>query len=242
MKALVLFESEKETYSFSPLMNRLKDICRADFHVISVYDDLRKLENLLQNHNADFVITGSGLAGALSGITASITKVPVFGLPVESCFGGLDATLSMMQLPLGTPVMTSAPGKHASLINFLESFKDKKIDENKINLIVDSGVMNYEYISHEINRTRYLCEDKGLAMSVGESVSEGVFNISLVTEEDLIQTDSLCLNVPILEKTTRDKPTEAVLVFDWMDKGGLWLGVNNTRNAVLAFLRLRAMF
>lgn len=242
MKALVLFESEKETYSFSPLMNRLKDICKAEFHVISVYEDLRKLENLLQNHNADFIITGSGLAGALAGITASLTRVPIFGLPVESNFGGLDATLSMLQLPLGTPVMTTSPQKHNSLIDFLEALKAKSLYESKINLIVDSGVMNYEYITHEINRTRYFCEDKGLLMSVCDCVDEDAFNISLVTEGDLIHTDTLCLNVPILEKTARDKPTEAIIVFDWMDKGGVWLGVNNTRNAVLAFLRLRNVF
>ncbi|EQC49385.1 putative phosphoribosylaminoimidazole carboxylase [Bacteriovorax sp. BSW11_IV] len=242
MKVLVLFESEKETYSFSPLMNELKESFDAELRVISVYDDLRKVENMLHGHGADIIIAGSGLAGANAGIVSALTKVPVFGLPVETNFGGLDALLSMIQLPLGTPVMTTGPGRHNAILQFLKGMRNKKINSNNINLIVDTGVMNYEYITHEINRTRYLCEDKGLTLSVSESVDENSFNISLVTEEDLIHADQLCLHVPILENTTRDKPTEAIMVFEWIEKGGIWLGVNNTRNAVLSFLRLRAAF
>lgn len=242
MKVLVLFESEKESYSFSPLMNELKENYEAELRVISVYDDLRKVENLLQGHGADIIIAGSGLAAANAGIVAAQTGVPVFGLPVETNFGGLDSLLSMIQLPLGTPVMTTAPGEHGALVAFMKNLRSKKITSNNINLIVDTGVMNYEYITHEINRTRYLCEDKGLSMTVSDKPDDKSFNISLVTEEDLIHTNDLCLHVPILEKTTRDKPTEAIMVFEWIEKGGIWLGVNNTRNAVLAYLRLRKVF
>lgn len=242
MKVLVLFESEKESYSFSPLMNELKENYEAELRVISVYDDLRKVENLLQGHGADIIIAGSGLAGANAGIVAAQTSVPVFGLPVETNFGGLDSLLSMIQLPFGTPVMTTAPGEHAALLTFMKNLRSKKTTSNNINLIVDTGVMNYEYITHEINRTRYLCEDKGLTMTVSDTPDDKSFNISLVTEEDLIHTSDLCLHVPILEKTTRDKPTEAIMVFEWIEKGGIWLGVNNTRNAVLAYLRLRKVF
>jgi 5-(carboxyamino)imidazole ribonucleotide mutase len=58
------------------------------------------------------VIAGAGGAAHLPGMIASLTTVPVFGVPVESkALKGLDSLLSIAQMPAGIPVGTLAIGK-----------------------------------------------------------------------------------------------------------------------------------
>jgi len=57
------------------------------------------------------LIAGAGGAAALPGFLASLTNLPVIGVPIASSpLGGLDALLSMAQMPKGVPVATVAIG------------------------------------------------------------------------------------------------------------------------------------
>lgn len=58
------------------------------------------------------VIAGAGGAAHLPGMTAALTRLPVFGVPVESkTLKGQDSLLSIVQMPAGIPVGTLAIGK-----------------------------------------------------------------------------------------------------------------------------------
>ncbi len=58
------------------------------------------------------VIAGAGGAAHLPGMTASMTTLPVFGVPVHSkALSGLDSLLSIVQMPAGVPVGTLAIGE-----------------------------------------------------------------------------------------------------------------------------------
>ncbi|MEM8853863.1 MAG: 5-(carboxyamino)imidazole ribonucleotide mutase [Pseudomonadota bacterium] len=58
------------------------------------------------------VIAGAGGAAHLPGMVASLTPLPVFGVPVESkSLSGWDSLLSIVQMPAGVPVGTLAIGK-----------------------------------------------------------------------------------------------------------------------------------
>jgi 5-(carboxyamino)imidazole ribonucleotide mutase len=58
------------------------------------------------------VIAGAGGAAHLPGMTASLTELPVFGVPVESkALSGMDSLYSIVQMPAGIPVGTLAIGK-----------------------------------------------------------------------------------------------------------------------------------
>jgi 5-(carboxyamino)imidazole ribonucleotide mutase len=58
------------------------------------------------------IIAGAGGAAHLPGMTASMTWLPVLGVPVESqALGGQDSLLSIVQMPAGVPVGTLAIGK-----------------------------------------------------------------------------------------------------------------------------------
>ena len=58
------------------------------------------------------IIAGAGGAAHLPGMTAALTSLPVFGVPVESkALSGQDSLLSIVQMPAGIPVGTLAIGK-----------------------------------------------------------------------------------------------------------------------------------
>jgi len=63
------------------------------------------------------IIAGAGGAAHLPGMTASLTSLPVFGVPIETkALSGLDSLYSIVQMPPGIPVGTLAIG-HAGAIN-----------------------------------------------------------------------------------------------------------------------------
>jgi 5-(carboxyamino)imidazole ribonucleotide mutase len=62
------------------------------------------------------IIAGAGGAAHLPGMTAAMTPLPVFGVPVESkALKGLDSLLSIVQMPGGVPVGTLAIGKPGAI-------------------------------------------------------------------------------------------------------------------------------
>ncbi len=64
----------------------------------------------------DVVIAGAGGAAHLPGMTASLTNLPVLGVPIESAaLKGMDSLLSIVQMPGGVPVGTLAIGKAGAI-------------------------------------------------------------------------------------------------------------------------------
>src|SRR5437588_11967266 len=62
------------------------------------------------------IIAGAGGAAHLPGMTAAMTSLPVFGVPVESeALSGLDSLYSIVQMPAGVPVGTLAIGKPGAI-------------------------------------------------------------------------------------------------------------------------------
>ncbi|MBI1208931.1 MAG: 5-(carboxyamino)imidazole ribonucleotide mutase [Azospirillum sp.] len=62
------------------------------------------------------IIAGAGGAAHLPGMTAALTSLPVFGVPIESqALKGMDSLLSIVQMPAGIPVGTLAIGKSGAI-------------------------------------------------------------------------------------------------------------------------------
>jgi 5-(carboxyamino)imidazole ribonucleotide mutase len=62
------------------------------------------------------IIAGAGGAAHLPGMTASLTELPVFGVPIESkALSGIDSLYSIVQMPAGIPVGTLAIGKPGAI-------------------------------------------------------------------------------------------------------------------------------
>ena len=89
-----------------------------EVRVISAHRTPKRLHKFLnesEKKNIEIIIAGAGGAAHLAGVAASITTLPVFGVPIESKLKGLDSLLSTVQMPSGIPVGTLAIGKAGSI-------------------------------------------------------------------------------------------------------------------------------
>jgi len=111
MKAAIIFGSQSD----KSVMKKAADVFRemgVEFsaHVLSAHrvpELLAKTIKHLEADGVEVIIAGAGLAAHLPGVIASQTLVPVIGLPVSSGgLGGLDALLSIVQMPKPIPVAT----------------------------------------------------------------------------------------------------------------------------------------
>ena len=75
-----------------------------EIRVLSAHRNPIELDNYISGSDALVFIAIAGLSAALPGVIASRTKKPVIGVPVSSKLGGLDALLSIVQMPKGVPV------------------------------------------------------------------------------------------------------------------------------------------
>ena len=86
--------------------------------VISAHRTLARLHKFLNDakkNKTEIIIAGAGGAAHLAGVAASLTTLPVLGVPIESKLKGLDSLLSTVQMPSGIPVGTLAIGKAGAI-------------------------------------------------------------------------------------------------------------------------------
>ncbi len=75
-----------------------------DYRVLSAHRTPDALEAYVRASDARVFICIAGLSAALPGVVAARTDRPVIGVPVSVTLGGLDALLSIAQMPKGVPV------------------------------------------------------------------------------------------------------------------------------------------
>jgi 5-(carboxyamino)imidazole ribonucleotide mutase len=75
-----------------------------DAQIISAHRDPDKLDAYIKASNAKIFIAIAGLSAALPGVIASKSDKPVIGVPVSGTLNGMDALLSIAQMPKGVPV------------------------------------------------------------------------------------------------------------------------------------------
>ena len=110
-----------------PTMEAAYNLCRefdvaCEVRVVSAHrtpDDMARYAKSAHQRGLRVIIAGAGGAAHLPGMVASLTPLPVIGVPVESkSLKGLDSLLSIVQMPAGIPVATVAIGgaKNAGLL------------------------------------------------------------------------------------------------------------------------------
>ncbi len=77
-----------------------------ELKILSAHRNPDELDAYVKNCDAKVFICVAGLSAALPGVVASKTQKPVIGVPVSAKLGGLDALLSIAQMPPGVPVAT----------------------------------------------------------------------------------------------------------------------------------------
>ena len=118
MKVLVVMGSRSDSHIAEKVIEVLDEFgVDYDVEVASAHRNPKKVEELAKK-DYDVFIAIAGLSAALPGVIAAHTIKPVIGVPVSAKLGGIDALLSMAQLPPGVPVATVGidNGRNAALL------------------------------------------------------------------------------------------------------------------------------
>ncbi|MFX0037149.1 MAG: 5-(carboxyamino)imidazole ribonucleotide mutase [Candidatus Hermodarchaeota archaeon] len=95
--------SDKEIYEKAEKVLKDNNI-KYDLQIISAHRNSEQLDKYVKDSESLIYIAVAGLSAALPGVIASKTNKPVIGVPVSAKLGGLDALLSIVQMPPGVPV------------------------------------------------------------------------------------------------------------------------------------------
>jgi 5-(carboxyamino)imidazole ribonucleotide mutase len=96
-------ESDKFVYEKAEKVLKENNI-PYELKILSAHRDPEKLDDYLKTCHSLVYIAVAGLSAALPGVITSKTDKPVIGVPVSSKLGGLDALLSIVQMPPRVPV------------------------------------------------------------------------------------------------------------------------------------------
>ena len=80
-----------------------------EINALSAHRTPEKVEKFAKNaelNGLKVIIAGAGMAAHLPGVIASMTSLPVIGVPINASLDGMDALLAIVQMPPGIPVAT----------------------------------------------------------------------------------------------------------------------------------------
>ncbi|MBE5925078.1 MAG: 5-(carboxyamino)imidazole ribonucleotide mutase [Lachnospiraceae bacterium] len=113
MKVAIIMGSTSDLTKVEPAVEILKNYgVKVEVRCLSAHRAHAGLSDFMKEINEDgteVVITAAGMAAALPGVVASQTVLPVIGVPLSgSVLDGMDALMSIVQMPSGIPVATVA--------------------------------------------------------------------------------------------------------------------------------------
>ena len=122
-KVGIIMGSKSDFDVVKPAVNVLKKFgVETEVRVISAHrtpDEAHEYASKARENGVEVLICAAGKAAHLGGVIASLTTLPVIGLPVKTdMMGGLDSLLSIVQMPSGIPVATVGVngGENAGLL------------------------------------------------------------------------------------------------------------------------------
>ena len=112
----IIMGSQSDWATMKHAVDTLTDLgVSFEARIVSAHRTPDRMYEFARSAKADgfkVIIAGAGGAAHLPGMTAALTPLPVFGVPVESrALSGEDSLLSIVQMPAGIPVGTLAIGK-----------------------------------------------------------------------------------------------------------------------------------
>lgn len=129
-----------------PIMQRAVDILEAlgvahEVRIVSAHrtpDRLVSYAKSARERGLKVIIAGAGGAAHLPGMAASMTPLPVLGVPIESrALKGMDSLLSIVQMPRGVPVGTLAIGEAGAVNAGLMAVSIIALEDEKVAKALD---------------------------------------------------------------------------------------------------------
>ena len=116
MDVLILTGSKNDLGDIDGAVQTLKKFgISHELHISSAHRTLKRTVELVESaekKGAKVIIAAAGMSAHLPGVVAAMTILPVIGVPLNaSSLNGLDSLMSIVQMPGGIPVATTAIGK-----------------------------------------------------------------------------------------------------------------------------------
>jgi 5-(carboxyamino)imidazole ribonucleotide mutase len=224
---LVLFASKSDENCYKKILKILnKKKVSYDFKLASAHKSPNDVNDILRQ-DYKVIISGAGLAAALPGVVASKTLRPVIGVPCFGNYQGLDALLTIMQMPPGIPVLgvgiENTDVAANSAINMLKKHEKIVLVGNKNNKAFKKAEETLKQF--KVNHSH-----------AEQTVDDGVNIFFTEFDEPLEKQDQLVVYCPLLQDKD-DKAAASLNLLKHSDHG-LWVGLNNGVNAALAAIEI----
>ena len=135
-KIAIVMGSQSDYSTMKDCVKILKSLkISFDLKIVSAHRTPKRLYDFAKKSEKSYsvIIAGAGGSAHLPGMIASLTTVPVIGVPIESKkLKGLDSLLSIVQMPKGIPVGTVAIGKDGAINAALYAASILGITDRKI--------------------------------------------------------------------------------------------------------------
>ena len=142
MRVAVVMGSLSDLSKVEPGIQILKKYgVKCDVRCLSAHRTINELEEFIKEVNAngtEAIIAAAGMAAALPGVIAAQTVVPVIGVPISGqTLDGMDALMSIVQMPPGIPVATVAINGSKNAAYLALQIMAVKHEEIKARLLAD---------------------------------------------------------------------------------------------------------
>ncbi|MBI5553342.1 MAG: AIR carboxylase family protein [Candidatus Diapherotrites archaeon] len=229
---LVVFGSESDQDIYSPLLSELhKKGISFSFRILSAHKTPQELHQAIQTEKFDLVICGAGLAAALPGAMAAQTLKPVIGIPCRGALDGLDALLSIQQMPPGVPVIAVGVEQIQWAARLAREFLNARLTE--INLLRPQTIQEQMLFS----KSKEFLNELGISFQEANQPAPNAVNVlfkELHHLQEIPESESVLLVVPAIHQC---HAPDAMHLLEATRKH-YWVGINNYRNAVLAAVQL----
>lgn len=224
-KILVVFASPGDSPAYEPILKELdKKELQYVFRMCSCHRTPDLLQEILKEKYS-CIIAGAGLSAALPGIIASQVLTPIIGVPVDGAFQGLDALLSILQMPPGYPVLTMGVGNSSGAVTAAS-----QVHQNYQQVTI-AGNKN----DARVQKCKELLEQFKVNAIISDSMDEHSLNIQFVELDDTVYgMEYATINVPVQDAATA---ADAVKLLQ-QTKQGMWVGLNRAENAALAAIQI----
>ncbi|MBI2549446.1 AIR carboxylase family protein [Candidatus Woesearchaeota archaeon] len=233
---LIIFGSSSDNKVYNKILHCCaKEHIAAKLIVASAHKSPLLLGRILekeQGYNA--IIAGAGLAAHLPGVVAAKTIRPVIGVPCHGNYHGLDALLSVHQMPAGVPVLGRGVDGGTDLTDLQCIFQQYE-------QVVLSGETTHE----RVTACTDILQQFGVPFSIRNRETEAIAPLSLIIHFSPLSSftfvknasKQLVINVPLHEQATAQ---DALSLLKLTEKG-FWVGLNRAENAALAAIEVMSM-
>lgn len=233
----IITGSSNDWKKMKPVADYLKEQkMRFSLHAESAHrtpEEIDELITLWNRNGVRIVIAGAGLSAALAGAIASKFNGIVIGVPLKGAYDGLDAFLSVMDMPPGIPLIGVG-------------VEDMPVAARLAELIMRKKFIGVHLIGNAMESTTKMLKKFDLDfVSFGTAINPEEINIKFVDMTDPeprfdAVSDTLIIYCPLYPETDAEDALELMGTIGQGVDGG-WVGPNRGDNAALAALKILSL-